>query len=760
MNLVDRVSSSLTKVAGGFRAVEKQIDDSQRKLDEFGRTTATAKIDVNDAPAMAGIARATAALRAVDGMTATMRINTVVTGDRMTNTQAASPFQRSTYDRMFGGGGSGGAAPPAPGGASGGGNGSFFYRLGRGSRDEGDPNIKMPFGLTAGPVVGRAGPVLGLVAGAAAALAPVVPLLGAVTVGAGVALPGILALGAGFATIGAVAIPALSKVAEKYKAIEDARKKVKDSTGFDERNRAIAELRLAEARLSGPERKLIENFKTLKKAWEEATKPIKEDVFTIANTLVDTAKPLIDTFAPFMRQFSQVFVRASQGIQSFFGDPEKQKLLTEAFRPLPRILESVLGSLGSIAQIILGITAAAGPTAERFFSAIERYLGGRAEYATSARGLDSMRETFREMEPILVRLGQSLGNLWDNIMEIGRAAAPFVVPFLDAFDAIVDALGAFIVDITKKMGGDIQKIMRNFAQIVQKIMPGLATGFSIVVKAVSALLTMINKLPAGALKVGGMAVAVGLIATKLPGLKQVTGLVLQLARVGAGKGLQIIGQLIGGKAGGALQSLGGGLLERGTIQNPMFVKIVGAGGTGDVVATGGGGGKSRAGKILSGAGKVLGGALIGVPVGMAVNDGLDALTGNDKVGDVLGGAAAGAIIGGTIGSVVPVIGTGLGAAGGAVIGGVAGLFGFANGGIVNRPTVARIGERGPEAIIPLDNGIRAGQIAREAGLGGSRVGSLVTISGPVTIANGQDMDQFTKQLAREVRLAAATLVGG
>lgn len=63
----------------------------------------------------------------------------------------------------------------------------------------------------------------------------------------------------------------------------------------------------------------------------------------------------------------------------------------------------------------------------------------------------------------------------------------------------------------------------------------------------------------------------------------------------------------------------------------------------------------------------------------------------------IGGALSGAARGAAIGSVVPVVGNIVGG----IIGGIAGLFGFAEGGIVTKPSLGIVGEAGPEAIIPL-----------------------------------------------------------
>lgn len=49
-------------------------------------------------------------------------------------------------------------------------------------------------------------------------------------------------------------------------------------------------------------------------------------------------------------------------------------------------------------------------------------------------------------------------------------------------------------------------------------------------------------------------------------------------------------------------------------------------------------------------------------------------------------------------------------------GAIGGLFGFADGGIIRRPTVGLVGEAGPEVIIPLTRPARARQLADQSGL--------------------------------------------
>src|SRR5690606_27368283 len=50
------------------------------------------------------------------------------------------------------------------------------------------------------------------------------------------------------------------------------------------------------------------------------------------------------------------------------------------------------------------------------------------------------------------------------------------------------------------------------------------------------------------------------------------------------------------------------------------------------------------------------------------------------------------------------------------VGGLGGILGFADGGIIRRPTVGLVGEAGPEVIIPLTRPARARQLADQSGL--------------------------------------------
>lgn len=74
--------------------------------------------------------------------------------------------------------------------------------------------------------------------------------------------------------------------------------------------------------------------------------------------------------------------------------------------------------------------------------------------------------------------------------------------------------------------------------------------------------------------------------------------------------------------------------------------------------------------------------------------------------------------------------------------------GYANGGIVTSPTLAHVGESGPEAILPLNRPDRARQVMAQAG-----IGSPVHI-GTVHVHDGVDLDLLTHKLAFAAKAAS------
>ena len=157
--------------------------------------------------------------------------------------------------------------------------------------------------------------------------------------------------------------------------------------------------------------------------------------------------------------------------------------------------------------------------------------------------------------------------------------------------------------------------------------------------------------------------------------------------------------------------------------------------------------------ILNPLGRILGG------IGGAATEGI---TGSKTAGDAVGGALQGAAGGAMLGAAWGSVGGPIGAGGGAIIGGVIGLAAglMEDGAYVNSPTLAVIGENGPEAVIPVKK--RSPHQALEnntdaLGMGGNRSVSV----GNITIGPHMDAAMIRKAIKRElpILLREETLYG-
>jgi TP901 family phage tail tape measure protein len=125
----------------------------------------------------------------------------------------------------------------------------------------------------------------------------------------------------------------------------------------------------------------------------------------------------------------------------------------------------------------------------------------------------------------------------------------------------------------------------------------------------------------------------------------------------------------------------------------------------------------------------------------------DSVGGENHVGNMAKGAAAGAVIG----SVVPGVGT----VAGGLIGGAIG-FGasfFEDGGLITEPTLAMMGENGPEMVVPL--GAHKQRQREELGFGGSSAGVTLTIMGGIHIGAGNNINPAQVRQIMEAELPRA-----
>jgi len=81
------------------------------------------------------------------------------------------------------------------------------------------------------------------------------------------------------------------------------------------------------------------------------------------------------------------------------------------------------------------------------------------------------------------------------------------------------------------------------------------------------------------------------------------------------------------------------------------------------------------------------------------------------------------------------------------------ILGLAHGGIVTSPTVAMVGESGPEVVIPLTRPKRAQELMEATGLSGGGGGMTVTFTGDMHVRESTDVDLVVSRLGRRMMMA-------
>lgn len=436
---------------------------------------------------------------------------------------------------------------------------------------------------------GAIGGLLGMSGGLIASLESVIPLAGAAT-------SGLLAVGAA-AGAAFSAVPVLKDYTEKYKEIAKAQDAIDMATTDAERADAREKLAEATSRLNKQEKSLYDQQKRLKDTFEKLVEDkIRDRVFQLGEGFMRLGADALPMIAPTISKFYDVFVKLQGQLRQGLFNPQNASALKKALAPLPSLFSVLAQATGEFGRIIIGIGAGAGPEAMRIFKNIRDWLGGKADYLTSAEGIKDIQRYFALMAPILDKLVDSLGNIGREIAALSRVGRPFAIPFLNAFDDIIDALGFLLQEFTRKLGVSAPRLFSSLAAFIKKITPGIATAFDVIVRVITKALDLFNALPDGVAKLATVSTALLLITRRIPGLRTVLSLVRRIALLGAGKGLLALGGLLPGKLGSAVKGMGGGLLERGSSPaNPLWVQMVAGGPDGPGVVGGAKGLLARAG---------------------------------------------------------------------------------------------------------------------------------------------------------------------
>lgn len=635
--------------------------------------------------------------------------------------------------------------------------------------------------------------------------------------------------------------------------------------------------------MNASERALFDSVERIKKAFD---KLVSEEVTRrfgyLSAGFVDMGARILPMLKKPLDEFLTVFERLQKRFEKSFFAPRNASLFRNALKPLPAQFEAIAGAAGNFGRILLGLQVAAGPVVTRLFQDIERYLGRKADYRTSSEGLKKTRDFFTDMRPILNKVADSIGNIFDNLKKIGREGRPVIIPLLDAFDNLVDAIGDTLGAGARDFGMSLVGLINNLADVVEVVGPEILKWLGRLASLVSTVLDAGRSLPGWAKGAGTALVTFLVLRRIVPGLGTFVTLLGRMVKLLMTKGLAGAITKFGTLGNIRIPGMGGTLGDRASRVGVTPVRIVSpvplpvtmvAAPPGGVVGTGGGGGRGgkgggagRAGGLggLLRKGGAIGSALVGGPIGaglavifggaelatmisgqgplgkqatpamLANSRNLSAMAGQNRgkgiVEDVIANipatkqSAAGlkTQVMAEIDKLPPEMKSAAAKGAADFIAGLeskntvatastqvflqgarAELASFktdvanmlrdletiragaanlppnmggaqpqvgppspprirARGGIAMGTQFSLIGERGPEAVIPLTNRARRDQVMREAGMGGEgargqRPSSPLVQIGSVTVNDGSDMDSFVARLESAVRRGLANV---
>ena len=574
-----------------------------------------------------------------------------------------------------------------------------------------------------------------ILGGIAGLVAPAVAAIGALGGAAAVALPAVAALGGGIAAAMGVGMIAMKPVIEGYGQIKQAEEAIKNAQSYSQRKAAIDQLALAQARLTQEQMQFIQGVKALKQEFTSATKPGQESIFSAVTALMQTARELIPVVAPLLNQFAAVLNQAAQGIKAFFGDPREQELLRRTWEPLIPVFRTFLSIFGNLAKIFQGVVIAATPLLTWLLDGINEKLGGIADVAMSDSGLARWTQWFDNLKPVLREVWRLVTGLWDGLKELaraGRSLLPSAVTIILALvDAVVDLLPS-ITNVLLALEPAFLAVARLAPAIAQFINDLVVPAVNLLARGIEWLVGMFLQLPTGGRNAVLALVTIAFAATKL---QKVFGFVMT-AIGGIRTALSVLARhpIV---AAFLLITTALILLEEKFGFVTGVVRVLGDAWDwlGDRARDVGSVFKSIAGGIRT--------------AFTAVKDAVMSVLGviydgfrfwwNNVLANIVNGAAwvIDKIPGVDVGRVPEIP-----------------ERSFAEGGIVKRPTIALIGEDGPEAVVPMTKPGRAGAVAQGAGIGGGpQIGNLVSI-GTVHVSNGDDYETFIARLRKDIRVAA------
>lgn len=422
------------------------IDSLQGRLNELGRTRATAEINTSGiAESLAEVELLKKRLNELDRMRATARVG--VGG--------------STLGRA------------ASGGGGGGGSGSAVRSL------------------TLGPLsLGRAG-YPAVIAGA---LGATPPLLGAATgvlgsasagaLGAGaLGLGGLGALSAGIGSLAAVAIPAVKGISESHKALMAYNKAVaQNGKNSTQAHTALEKLNAALQSAPSGTRGLLNREQRLSSRFQRLTEPGQESFIGSLSNFLGAGNRLTPQLAGITNPFMAAGERQSGRLSGFLTGGTTRGFLGAAGRTATEVLPDVESTFQHVLATLMNISRASMPFFKQSVEWLERWTGG---WAGSTGDIDKTRRSIGGMVSQLKTWGRLTAATFNLLKDLfsasarpGQSLVSELTKQLNAWDDWVKKnprqVRAFFrdaVDSTEKIAGALGRIARMLWRLGQLVTP-------------------------------------------------------------------------------------------------------------------------------------------------------------------------------------------------------------------------------------------------------------------------------------------------
>ncbi len=587
------LSSKAKTTETALKSLRKEVNNLIRRLDALDRKDVTISIKtVGEKRALANVLAIQNAATRLDRTRATAKVGVEVDRGAMREIQ-----QMARAAEAFGGGGRGGGGGGGFGGGSSAMNTTFNY-----------------FQL-------RTRVILALFVAALGAVGPLITATQSLGLAVSGAASGVLALGGAFLALNAASGGFFSTFGSKKQALDQANAALQSATTLEEAAAARKRINEITRTLTGDEERLYRAMMKTKEAYRALSSPaLQSQIVGMAAGMFDLARAVMSltNMRGFVKEFVGVFAGLQRSFKESILDPNTLKLIKTSMKEMPKQFDLLARSTGHLGMMMLSLNAAATPVVTKLFEDIERGMGRSSAFRSSPEGIKRSRDFFRDMRPILDKVGGSLKNIYDNLADIGREGRGSVVPILEAFDALVDSLGTVLSAGAADFGESLAGLLKNLASAVENVGPRVLKWLGWITAAVSNTLDAFDRASPILKNAAGAFFAFMIFRKIVPGMRTFTGLLGRIIKYLATGALSKLPSVLGGMRipgmggrGGAADTASrvGGIAVRIVSPVPLPVTMIGGaggGGPGGVVAGGGKGGKGGRGGILGRAGSFLG----------------------------------------------------------------------------------------------------------------------------------------------------------